>query len=81
MFGGEAGVKREMRQGSHLAGLVVESWWGRGNLNRLYKLLILNEYIGFVFILECHLECQQSLLGTVERVDGALLPYHSSTTC
>ena len=54
---------------------------GRGNLNRLYKLLILNEYIGFVFILECHLECQQSLLGTVERVDGALLPYHSSTTC
>lgn len=31
---------------------------GRGNLNRLLKLLILKQNIGFVFWLECRLECQ-----------------------
>ena len=31
---------------------------GRGNLNRKYNLLILKQNIGFVFWLECHLECQ-----------------------
>lgn len=31
---------------------------GRGNLNRKYNLLFIKKKIGFIFCLECHLECQ-----------------------
>lgn len=31
---------------------------GRGNLNRKYNLLFIKKNIGFIFCLECHLECQ-----------------------